>query len=365
MLVKMNLNKLNIGIGALAGALLWFIWQAATTTPPETQSILARFFISKLLFGASSAAETFFTNHGRDWTRTTNPIVFLPISVLFAVAFAVLGPLHRMILWFVTAATWTITAIVIFETQRLIIPYGGPFILITFLYVSGTLINLESEKIERSRKLARDLQIEAEDERKRIAKDLHDEVLPSLSRVMRMTDQLQEENQESQLPQEMRSRLESTVMEMRSVINDLHPAILENLGLSAGLQHLVNRIGLDTKIQSTFTDESGGVTLPPFESLCVFRIAQEALNNVEKHSGASHVVASLEKTSGNLCLKISDDGTGGVKSKADSHGLKNMQDRARLIGGKVEWKAPDKFSSGTMMVLTLPLSSDSTNPKGA
>jgi len=365
MLAKLNSRKLNIGIGALAGALLWFIWQAATTTPPETQSILARFFLSKLLFGASSAAETFFTQHGRDWTRTTNPIVFLPVSVLFAVAFAVLGPLHRMILWFVTAAVWTITAVVIFETQRLIIPYGGPFILITFLYVSGTLINLESEKIERSRKLARDLQIEAEEERKRIANDLHDEVLPSLSRVMRMTDQLQEENQGSQIPQEIRTRLESTVMEMRAVINDLHPAILENLGLAAALQHLVNRLALDTNIQAEFVDGSSGVTLPPFESLCVFRIAQEALNNVEKHSGATRVMASLEKTSSGLCLRVSDDGQGGVKEKAESHGLKSIQDRARLIGGRVEWKTPDKFPSGTMLVLSLPLSVGSPKQKGA
>ena len=350
-----RLKWLNIGIGALVGAMIWFIWQASQNISPEMQSILARFLFSKLAFGANSAAETFFTHSGKDWTKAVHPIIFLPLSILASITFSLLGPLQRFALWFGSAVALTLVACAYFEYARILIPYGYPFMLICYSYASGTLIYLESEKITRSRALAIDLQVQAEEERKRIATDLHDEVLPSLSRVMRLSDQLQEENLDSETPQEIRTRLESIVMEMRRVINDLHPAVLENLGLAASLQHLVDRVGHETSIKTTFRDETKGMMLPPFHSLCVFRIAQEALNNVEKHSNASHMVLSIEKTQNALCLRISDDGKGIAGPKPESHGLRNISQRAKLISARVEWKAPDSFSTGTMLVLTLPL----------
>lgn len=350
-----KLKWLNIGVGTLVGVMVWFIWQASQNISPETQSILARFLFSKILFGSSSAAETFFTQGGKDLTRTTHPIVFLPLSILASIAFSLLGPLQRFALWFLSAAIITIVAFVYFESARILIPYGAPFMLMCCSYVCGTLIYLESEKITRSRALAIDLQVQAEEERKRIATDLHDEVLPSLSRVMRLSDQLQEENSESETPQQIRTKLESIVMEMRRVINDLHPAVLENLGLAAALQHLVDRVSHETSIQTSFRDDTKGIALPPFHSLCIFRIAQEALNNVEKHSGASHLLLSLEKLQNSLVLRISDDGKGLAGPKPESHGLQNINHRSKLIGARAEWKAPENFSTGTMLVLTMPL----------
>ncbi|MBX9720703.1 MAG: hypothetical protein K2X81_04865, partial [Candidatus Obscuribacterales bacterium] len=218
-----KIKWLNIGIGCLVGGMVWFIWQAATAIPPELLSIVARVCMSKLMFGQASAADAFMHGAGQDLTKSTNPIMFLPVAMLSSVVFSLLSPYKRLLLWFAIAAVYSISALALFETRQLIIPYGGPLVLITFCYLCGTLIGLESEKITRSRELATEMQIQSEEERKRIAKDLHDEVLPSLSRVMRLADQLQEENAESTLPAEMRTRLESTVMEMRRVINDLHP----------------------------------------------------------------------------------------------------------------------------------------------
>lgn len=227
--------------------------------------------------------------------------------------------------------------------------------LICCSYICGTLIYLEAEKITRSRELAMNLQVQAEAERKRIASDLHDEALPSLSRVMRLADQLQEELPDNDAPEQMRKELESTVAEMRRIINDLHPAVLENLGLPAALQHLTDRIGHDTSIQARFKDDSSGTSLPPFHSLCIFRIAQEALNNTEKHSGASQVFVHIEETQNTLYLRISDNGCGVIAPNASSHGLQNIAYRARLIGARADWKVPNTFERGTMLVLTLPL----------
>jgi signal transduction histidine kinase len=308
------------------------------------------------MFGPNSAAAAFKSGLGRDYTVSTN-LGFLPLGAVFGIVFSLLRPFPRFILWAAVTLEQCIVAQVCFEAFRIIIPFGGPLVLINCCYICGTLVHLETEKIERSRNLALDLQIQAEQERKRIAKDLHDEALPSLSRVMRLADQLHAEYSDNPIPEEMRTRLESTVSEMRRVINDLHPAVLENLGLAASLQHLVDKFAMDTNIQATFRDSAEGTSLPPFAALCIYRIAQEALNNVEKHAAATRTEVALEKTENTLHLRISDDGNGELRRKADSYGLKNIEDRAKLIGAKVEWKVPTKFSSGTMLVLTLPVSS--------
>jgi signal transduction histidine kinase len=353
---KQNLIWVRIAIGCLAGLLLWWMWQESIKTSPELESIKLRYFLSEALFGQSSAAAAFKSGLGRDYTASTN-LGFLPLAAIFGVVFSILRPFPRFVLWAIVTVEQFIAAQVCFEAWRIIIPFGGPLVLINCCYICGTLVHLETEKIERSRNLALDLQIQAEQERKRIAKDLHDEALPSLSRVMRLADQLHEEYADNPIPQEMRSRLESTVSEMRRVINDLHPAVLENLGLAASLQHLVDKFAQETGIPATLHDDTHETNLPPFPALCVYRIAQEALNNVEKHAAASQTEVSLEKNENALLLRISDNGNGELRRKPDSYGLKNIEDRAKLIGAKVEWKAPAKFSSGTMLVVSLPLAS--------
>jgi signal transduction histidine kinase len=351
---KQNLIWVRIAIGCLAGLLLWFMWQESIKTSPELESIKLRFFLSEAWFGQSSAAVAFKSGLGRDYTVSTN-LGFLPLGAIFGVVFSILRPFPRFILWAIVTVEQCIVAQVCFEVWRIIIPFGGPLVLINCCYICGTLIHLETEKIERSRNLALDLQIQAEQERKRIAKDLHDEALPSLSRVMRLADQLHGEYADNPIPEEIRSRLESTVSEMRRVINDLHPAVLENLGLSASLQHLVDKFAHESKVHVTFRDETQGLNLPPFPALCIYRIAQETLNNVEKHAAASQTEVSLEMMENVLHLRISDNGNGELRRKPDSYGLKNIEDRARLIGAKLEWKAPAKYPSGTMLVLTVPL----------
>jgi signal transduction histidine kinase len=352
---RQNLIWVRIAIGCLAGLLLWFMWQESIKTSPEQESIKLRYFLSDALFGSSSAAAAFRSGLGRDYTISTN-LGFLPLGAIFGVIFSIMRPFPRFVLWAIVTVEQCVVAQVCFEVWRIIIPFGGPLVLINCCYICGTLIHLETEKIERSRNLALDLQIQAEQERKRIAKDLHDEALPSLSRVMRLADQLHAEYAENPIPQEIRNRLESTVSEMRRVINDLHPAVLENLGLPASLQHLVDKFGQESSIQATFRNDTQETKLPSFPALCVYRIAQEALTNIEKHAAASQADVSLEKSENGLQLRISDNGNGELRRKPDSYGLKNIEDRAKLIGAKVEWKAPAKFPSGTMLVVTVPLS---------
>ena len=354
-MARKNLNLIRIAIGSTAGCLVWLIWQQSTLRSNELAAV-NQFFLSDTLFGRACVAVA--TSFG-----LAHLLGFLPVSVLFGLLFSVLRPVPRFVVWVIVSAAIAALAEYWFDTYRIVIAFGGPTVLISCCYLCGTLIYLETEKIERSRKLAMDLQVQAEQERKRIAKDLHDEALPALARVMRLADQLQEAHAESTIPGEIRSQLESTVAEMRRVINDLHPALLENLGLAPALQYLSNALGDSSAIQVQFHDESAKLSLPPFKALCVYRIAQEALNNIAKHSGASQAEVCLTRHENILSLRISDNGTGAVRRKGDSYGLQNIDDRAKLIDASVEWKIPAKYATGTMLVLSVPISSQQSETR--
>ena len=350
--LRLNLSLIRILLGLVTGILLWLIWQASAITSPEIESIKFRYFLTERLFSglahSSQAAAS-------PYTIITNWRGLLPLACLFGVLFSTLNPLSRFVTWILSLVLAGVTAFSCFYAFQYIVPWGGPVIVLNCFYLCGTLIYLETEKIERNRNLAIDLQQQAEAERKRIAKDLHDESLQSLSRVIRLADKLHDELPENPVPQEMRSRLESCISGMRSIISDLHPAQLEEFGLAAALEQLLEEFSLASQVKTHFQDTSAGQRLPAFHELCIYRIAQEAINNIEKHAQASQVNVRLQKTDRQLCLKIGDNGNGAVRKKKDSFGLQNITYRTRLINGKVEWKLPDEFPSGTMLVLTVPL----------
>ncbi|MBX9690973.1 MAG: sensor histidine kinase [Cyanobacteria bacterium] len=351
-MVHPGLKWMRMALGFLAGVLLCLIWQCAKNTSPELESVKLRHWL--------------FTSAPKNILWPENVMVslewlaYVPYLVAMTIWMTVLKPLPRFILWASSNLLCCLVGVYAYVSHGIMVPLGDPVTLLNCSYLCATLIHLETERIHRSRELALKLSMQSEEERKRIAQDLHDETLPSLSRVVRLADELRREYGESSLPQEIRSRLESTMNEMRRVVNDLHPAILENLGLAPALQHLSSKLEQDSGIKTTFECKTEQLELSSFASLCIYRIAQEALNNVEKHSGASSALVLLERTENHLRLSISDNGTGGVKPRSESHGLRNIIDRATLIGARVEWKKPESFPTGTMLVLSLPVSKGSS-----
>jgi signal transduction histidine kinase len=339
------------------------IWQACAISSPEAESIKWRFYLSEMLFGSTSGHPVKAVLTGYTIVSTWRGL--LPLAMLFGVLFSVLKPLARSLTWLAVVVLGGITAMYCFEVLKIIVPWGGPLIMLNLFYLCGTMIHIETEKIERNRTLALDLQLQAEREGKRIATNLHDESLPSLVRIMRLSDQLHTEYPDNPIPGEIRSRLESCITEMRRVINDLHPAALEEFGLVASMEHLINDFGQQSGIKTTYRYTGAQLSLPAFQELCVYRITQESLNNIEKHAGASEAEVLLEANDHTLRLQIADNGCGTTHKKCGTHGLQNITDRAKLLGARVEWKAPDKFSSGTMLVLTVPIDhADSPAPNG-
>jgi len=235
-------------------------------------------------------------------------------------------------------------------------------------FIFGTLIYLDTDLRLSNKELAEAreaMQVRAEEERQRIAEDLHDETLPALSSVARMADKLADELTDNPVPQEMRSKLDQAVIEMRRVINDLHPSVLETMGFKPALENLLVALERDMNIETSFKDgdQKDDYGLSNMTRLQLYRIVQEGLNNVQKHSHAKEVELSVGLQEGHLVIKVTDNGRGIDPSKirADSHGLLNIRQRAQLIGAQVEWTKPERFETGCELKLKIAVGAPEDN----
>ncbi len=210
------------------------------------------------------------------------------------------------------------------------------------------------ETIESSRKYTSSRTLRAlERERMRIARELHDETGQSLSSLVikleMIINMLQEEAVQSALVEEIIEQLnttrdltESTLEEIRKLIFDLRPSILDDLGLIPAMRwYAMNKLE-DMDIDSRFQMQGMHERLPADTETALFRIYQEAVSNVIRHAEASLVVIAMKIRDDAVILSVKDDGVGfepdevaGDDSAYEGLGLFGMQERARLLGGRM------------------------------
>jgi two-component system, NarL family, sensor histidine kinase LiaS len=199
------------------------------------------------------------------------------------------------------------------------------------------------------------------EERNRLARDLHDAVkqqLFGLNLTLGAVKQLLKTQPETaSLQLENASQLASqTLNEMDTIIKQLRPVSLERKDLSAALQDLLEQWAMQAGIKTHFdvSDADVNSRLPLAHEQCLYRVAQEALQNVAKHAGAKNVRLELSYLPNNVTLSIRDDGKGFDTSRQRSHtlGLRSMKERAEALGGRLELYS-DK--NGTQLSVTLPL----------
>jgi len=201
----------------------------------------------------------------------------------------------------------------------------------------------------------------AEEERRRIAMDLHDQTLSDLGAILRQVQELKTEPACRDLGQEIESGLQRSITNLRGVMNDLHPQTLDLLGLSSALQaHLEERCSGSSMPEYHFYahPDADQLQLSRLRQVNLYRIAVEAIHNVIKHAGASRYEVNLDlRDSHTLVLAVEDNGRGLDNEQEHSgRGLYNIRERARALGAEVEWQA-SRFSSGTRFELKLPLTS--------
>ncbi len=214
-------------------------------------------------------------------------------------------------------------------------------------------IAMENARLEEVR-----LDLARLEERNRLARDLHDSVsqmLFSISMTAKGVESLLEgQNLDTakNAVKDMQALSRDALKEMRALIVQLRPAGVER-GIVTALAEYGTRLGLQVNGQMTCT-----VTLTHTAEEALWRIGQEALNNVSKHAGTSKVDVTLGVQSDDILLTITDFGRGmkrrGAAAGQESFGLSNMRERAEMLGGR--FRLHSKTGKGTSVEVMLPLS---------
>jgi signal transduction histidine kinase len=199
-----------------------------------------------------------------------------------------------------------------------------------------------------------------ETERRRIAGELHDDLSQSLALVAVELDLLAQSPPGISGSLEPRVRgISDRVKQLSSTVHDLshqlHPTKLEQLGLVAALRGLCGELGPAHGLRITFAAEGLPASIPSDTALCLYRITQEALRNVIKHSGAREARVELNGAPDTFTLRVSDDGSGfdteSVVGKGGL-GLVSMRERLRLVGGEISFNSQP--SGGTRVEVRTP-----------
>ena len=219
----------------------------------------------------------------------------------------------------------------------------------------------QRKEIERARhEISRRILNAQELERQRVARDLHDGVNQLLSSTKyRLSNCSQQCSGELQKNLSMALHLvEKAIAEVRVISRNLRPSELDDLGLPAALRSLVQEFEKQNGICVRF-EGNGYAQLPAEVDLALYRITQEALNNIANHSKATRADVALGAIESRVVLTIRDNGRGLPKSSANQKGwgLKNMRARASLLGGTFAIQAA--AGGGTRVEVTMPVANGS------
>lgn len=257
---------------------------------------------------------------------------------------------------------WTSTALAVLLLLALIALGWG--------YVQNRRIHRTSAELASTNRELADARLrlanETEAERRRIARDLHDQTLADLRHLALMVDQLPvnrvpdvRPNRAPSAPGALRHEIESISQEVRRICEDLSPSALENVGLSAALQfalaHAVEQAPPDCKFTYEFVCDDAldeKLSLSPSTQIQIYRIAQEALSNICRHAHAKHVKMSASVSPSNeFELRVEDDGRGFDTNevKNPGRGVSNIRARASMINAEAEWSKRE--GGGTIFLL--------------
>lgn len=194
-----------------------------------------------------------------------------------------------------------------------------------------------------------------EEERARVARDLHDEVNQSLTGLLLRLEAVREAAPPELEPElaETKALANQAMTELLSLARQLRPTALDDLGLAAAIAGQVERLGRG-EIETEFDADGDFADLGDDAQLVVYRVAQEALNNAARHSGAAHVRVRLSRgAGGGVDLEVADDGRGfAFEASERGLGIAGMRERALLVGGEVTIES--RPGAGTTVRLTVP-----------
>ena len=226
------------------------------------------------------------------------------------------------------------------------------------------------EQLEKSqkelKKLTAHLQTVREEERTLVAHELHDDIGQGLSALKMDIYMLEkklpkDQKDTSDRIKDINDLLDKTIQTTRKIYSELRPALLEYFSLKEVLEDQLNTFKELNNFSGDADIDLGGTELKEEDSIAIYRIVQEALNNIRWHSQGKTVNFWLNKTDNYLELTIKDDGIGIKKedlNKPNSFGIIGMNERTSFLGGEIKFKGlPEK---GTTVTVKIPINSESS-----
>ena len=201
----------------------------------------------------------------------------------------------------------------------------------------------DTESHEQFRDLSAYLQAAREEERKSIAREIHDELGQALTTIKLELSLLQEEVLHDATAATARVRslkdgVDATIQAVKSIITKLRPGLLDDLGLTAAIEWQANDFSRHTGIVCDITAQPDEMHIHPEIATAIFRIFQEILTNITRHAGATHVLVHLHQSDDMLELQVHDNGRGITTEEINdskSFGLIGMRERAEYWRGSV------------------------------
>jgi two-component system sensor histidine kinase UhpB len=226
--------------------------------------------------------------------------------------------------------------------------------------LSGSFTRL-LDRIEEERRRSGQLAMRAqEEERRRLARDLHDEVNQALTAILLRLEALAQDTPPERAAElsELKRLVNQAMEELLTLARQLRPTALDDHGLVPAVQAQLKRFAARTGVEVRMRTEGEPNELPEVMQTAIFRVAQEALANVARHAGANVVELELNEQDGRAQLRVRDDGAGfdpGAIARAGSEGpgaglgLSGMAERARLVGGELDVRSA--HGGGTSVTL--------------
>lgn len=206
---------------------------------------------------------------------------------------------------------------------------------------------------ENLRQMAEHVVSAQEEERKRLSRELHDDLGQALVAHLLKLKNLQSQ---TKLNNEFEKLIEDTnhiINRMREIAQDMRPALLDTLGLVSALETHSKEFGLRTNLPVTFEADEDIPKLSDVHSITLYRTLQETLTNVIKHSDATQVWVELSVDEENIVLTVQDNGVGFGTTSQNGMGISNLRERLALVGGA--FTITSALSKGTIVSASLPL----------
>jgi two-component system NarL family sensor kinase len=196
-----------------------------------------------------------------------------------------------------------------------------------------------------------------ENERQRLAGDLHDSIGAMLSAIrISMLTAARSENANADGFQQVKVMIDETIDSVRRISRDLMPSTLQKFGLGQAIREICDQYASASGIKIEFSQQGEEQPLEKSAQIMLFRIIQELLNNSMKHSKASHITVSV-RWSELLTIVVEDNGIGfnfeELKLSAKGLGLFNMQNRAKMLGGNLQYES--NRTNGTLASVAIPI----------